>query len=224
MGRNYALTTGKINAAKILYEGGKSALSIANDMGVSVTAVINSLKLSGATLRTRAESAAAPVLTLESIKARCEVDARSECWNWTGCIQSNGYGRLTIKRRQYYAHRVAYQLATGNSLGRKLARHDCDNRRCCNPEHIQPGTHKDNMRDALERNRVSRGIKHSLAVTPGARARAKLTMAIAKEIRQRAANGETAEMLALEFKTDKSNARLIIRNKAWRESASPFPR
>lgn len=222
MGRNYALTVGKIKAACILYEGGKSANAIATDMDVSVTAVINALRLAGVVLRSHAEAAKPVELTIESIKARCEVDARSECWNWMGCIQPNGYGRLTIKRRQYYAHRVAYQLATGNSLGRKLARHDCDNRRCCNPEHIQPGTHKDNMRDALERNRVSRGIKHSLAVTPGTRARAKLTMAIAKEIRQRAANGETADKLALEFKTDKSNARLIIRNKAWRE-ASPFP-
>jgi len=32
--------------------------------------------------------------------------------------------------------------------------HSCDNRKCCNPNHLRAGTGKDNYRDALERNRL----------------------------------------------------------------------
>lgn len=39
------------------------------------------------------------------------------------------------------------------------ATHSCDNRLCINPDHIRPGTQKDNMREAIERGRFYRGPK-----------------------------------------------------------------
>lgn len=221
MGANFALTTGRINEADRLYRDGGSIYQIAKLMGVSATAVRNALILIGVPLRSRAQAAVRRTVTLEDIKARCVVDERSECWNWTGCVQANGYGRITVKRKAKYVHRVACELATGVPLGRRLALHECDNRRCCNPDHLRPGTHLDNSKDAIERGRVSRGVSHSLAVMPHTRSRAKLNMEKAKEIRRRAAAGETAEELGAAFGVDTSNVRLIVRNKTWRE-ASPM--
>ena len=41
----------------------------------------------------------------------------------------------------------------------KIILHDCDNRRCCNPEHLRAGTHLENSRDAQSRGRL-RGINY----------------------------------------------------------------
>lgn len=44
-----------------------------------------------------------------------------------------------------------------------VARHTCDNRKCINPNHILIGTQPDNVKDALERGRTTRGEKNPMA-------------------------------------------------------------
>ncbi len=39
-----------------------------------------------------------------------------------------------------------------------LIRHKCDNRKCCNPGHLESGTHKENMSDKSLRGRA-KGLK-----------------------------------------------------------------
>lgn len=80
-----------------------------------------------------------------------------ECWPWKGGTSGFGYGRFKICGRLYSSHRLAYTLAYGPiPTGPTLVLHSCDNPRCCNPSHLSLGTHKDNSRDASERNRHSR--------------------------------------------------------------------
>jgi hypothetical protein len=74
-----------------------------------------------------------------------------------GCIQSNGYGRATVNRKTDYVHRHIYRLVKGPIPDGLDVRHKCDNRRCINPDHLLPGTRKDNMDDAVSRGRQARG-------------------------------------------------------------------
>ena len=79
----------------------------------------------------------------------------SGCWPFLGKIARNGYGKLG----RQYAHRIAYEKANGPIPAGMVVRHKCDNRRCCNPEHLIVGTQKDNVHDAIARGRVLTGAR-----------------------------------------------------------------
>lgn len=78
------------------------------------------------------------------------------CWIWLAGCSGDGYGafRLTNPRRQVAAHRYSYEVSYGPIPDDMQVRHDCDNPKCVNPEHLVLGTHEDNMRDKSERKRV----------------------------------------------------------------------
>lgn len=76
--------------------------------------------------------------------ARCEVDPASGCHNWTGSLNSKGYGRLMVDNVRRAAHRVAFQLAGGTIPDGLQIDHLCRNRRCVNPAHLEPVTNREN--------------------------------------------------------------------------------
>ena len=85
---------------------------------------------------------------------------RDECWEWAGTMGSGGYGHFSIGGKRMTAHKAAYILFVGpwpedrDENGRILvARHTCDVKLCVNPEHIIPGTQKENIADMVSRGR-----------------------------------------------------------------------
>lgn len=81
------------------------------------------------------------------------VGAPDECWPWTAATRRRGYGIFTVNRRNFVAHRLAFQVATGIDPGELLVCHTCDNPPCCNPAHLFLGTNSDNMRDMVAKGR-----------------------------------------------------------------------
>ena len=88
----------------------------------------------------------------------------ASCWNWTGAIDSNGYGACGYNGKKVNTHRLAWKLANGPIQGRFDVRHSCDNRKCCNPAHLSLGTRGENMRDAVERARTAKGEYNGLSI------------------------------------------------------------
>lgn len=82
------------------------------------------------------------------------------CWPWLKAVASNGYGKTYINKDGedviVQAHRVAFAVYNQQDIPAGLViMHSCDNRRCCNPNHLILGTQTDNMRDASAKGRLN---------------------------------------------------------------------
>lgn len=85
---------------------------------------------------------------LERLLRRVEVTA--SCWNWTGNIDKTGYGHIeTREGKAQLVHRVAYQSLVGAIPDGKEMDHLCRNRRCVNPDHLEPVTRQENVRRGI---------------------------------------------------------------------------
>lgn len=83
----------------------------------------------------------------------------SGCWEWIGKINSNGYGWHT--RGPGHTPKVAHRLVWEHYRDQKVPHglqldHICRNRRCCNPDHLEPVTPSENTRrqDHANRNKT----------------------------------------------------------------------
>lgn len=73
----------------------------------------------------------------------------AECWEWTGYIKPNGYGQFHPAHGQTaYAHRWSFQSFVGEIPHGLQIDHLCRNRKCVNPDHLEPVTNVENMRRA----------------------------------------------------------------------------
>ena len=73
-----------------------------------------------------------------------------ECWEWqgghSGYGRGGGYGRMSVDGHTMAVHRVVYMLEHGPIPTKKQIDHKCRNRLCCNPDHLEMVTHKENQR------------------------------------------------------------------------------
>lgn len=69
------------------------------------------------------------------------------------CTDKDGYTRIKYKGKHERLFRVIYMLKYGDIPKGMVIRHKCDNPYCCNIEHLEIGTPKDNVRDMIERGR-----------------------------------------------------------------------
>lgn len=77
------------------------------------------------------------------------VNRSGECWIWTGTVNSEGYGRLTIRGRKKPAHRAMYALVYGAAPAGMVIDHLCRNHSCVNPAHLEAVTDTENKRRGL---------------------------------------------------------------------------
>lgn len=89
--------------------------------------------------------------------SKIRVGRPNECWLWQAGTHRNGYGQFNAgrfanrKQDNRYAHRLAFELATGVSPESAVVMHACDTPACCNPFHLRLGSQADNVRDAADK-------------------------------------------------------------------------
>jgi hypothetical protein len=130
------------------------------------------------------------------------------CWLWTANRAVRGYGRIGWGgHRVVLAHRVSYELATGEAPGRMCVLHSCDNPPCVNPAHLFLGTQADNMRDKAEKGRARPGSQNP---------NAKITEADVLEIRRLRAEGVPGNEVAERFGLKRATVYSICAGRMWK--------
>jgi len=104
-----------------------------------------------------------PVNTLcpSLIRDRVDVDPSTECWNWRH-HNSSGYGTVSVGGTTWNAHRASYTIfkgpiPDGAGYHGTCVCHKCDNKLCCNPDHLFLGTQQDNIEDMSSKGRRATG-------------------------------------------------------------------
>lgn len=76
-----------------------------------------------------------------------KVDAGGDCWDWTAGGIPNGYGmfRAWPDRNQVLVHRLVWEMLVGPIPAGFEIDHLCRNRRCVNPDHLEPVAQRENL-------------------------------------------------------------------------------
>lgn len=138
--------------------------------------------------------------------SKVDIKSASECWPWIGDFGTRGYGQINVDGDNVGAHRIAFWLATGESINGFVVRHYvCDNPPCCNPAHLKRGTQQDNVEDAQRKGRHAHGESCG---------RSKLTAAQALAILN-APTWKAGAVLAVQFGASKHAATDIRSGRSW---------
>jgi len=133
-------------------------------------------------------------------------DTESDCWQWTGAINTNGYCQFGINGKLILAHRYSYELNKGPIPDGMCILHFCDNRKCCNPDHLSLGSRAENNKDRDNKNRQAKGTMVNTA---------KLTEEQIKEIRNKLKLGMKQKEIAKEYDINKSHIFRIKNGISW---------
>ena len=97
----------------------------------------------------------------QKLLSRRKVNKETNCWEWTGAINSAGVGVFVFEKVYHTVHRVAAQLWLKTYRSNLFVCHKCDNPCCFNPVHLFMGTAQDNSNDMIRKNRKPTKLKES---------------------------------------------------------------
>lgn len=127
--------------------------------------------------------------------------------------RKDGYYQITTgsrkdnSRKNTLLHRYIYEMFNDIIDDSLVVRHKCDNGFCINPNHLELGTHQDNMNDMKTRGRSTKGERN---------ASSKLTEEQVKEIRRLYSDREyNQKELSSLFDVSQRHISNIVRNISW---------
>jgi hypothetical protein len=85
------------------------------------------------------------------LQSHAATDEETGCWIWTGTRSRGSYGRTSHMGRDYYVHRLAYELTFGDIEPGAVIHHKCGVNACFNPDHLQAVTPVENAAESFER-------------------------------------------------------------------------
>lgn len=93
------------------------------------------------------------------------------CWEWTAYKKTSGYGQVWAEGRLDYSHRFVYETLVGPIPDGLAIDHLCQNRGCCNPDHLEAvTTDQNNLRAIIAEARKIAGAEgYSFAMRLAAR-------------------------------------------------------
>lgn len=136
---------------------------------------------------------------------RSKASGGNGCIEWTGSIDSDGYGSILVDGKLIGAHRAAWEVANGTIPNGMCVLHHCDNPPCINSEHLFLGTQTDNVADMVRKKRIP---SRQGELNNGA----KLTEDIVKRIR---ADVRPSKQIAADYGLHRNAVWLIKSRRTW---------
>lgn len=143
---------------------------------------------------------------------------KTDCILWTAG-KTSGYGNIRTSQNEYItSHRASWLVNKGKIPNGLYVLHKCDVRACINPDHLFVGTHLDNIKDMVSKNRHAGGFrlnppigeKHWGSI---------LTAKNVEEIRIKYKTKKfTMQSIGDEYGVTKSSIFRIVRNKSWKHT------
>lgn len=150
---------------------------------------------------------------LDRFKHRCDdwnwafAFTGDACWLWTGGLNRGGYGQLRVGTfGMIQAHQIAYLLKHGDIPAGMVVMHTCDVPRCCNPDHLVLGTHRQNIIDCLTKGRGNRRGAGPRVMSPE----------LVRSIRKRNADGEAKDAIARDLGINRVTVSDAVSGKTWK--------
>ena len=143
------------------------------------------------------------------------------CWICSNAKRNTtGYSKLVVNRKPFglfriSVHRLSYIIFKGPIKDGLFVCHVCDNRECCNPEHLFLGTASDNARDMALKQRSKAGETH---------ANAKLTEDKVADIFRLSSSGMRQSEIASQFGITQAAVSLVVTGKTWCRSRGDVAR
>ena len=140
------------------------------------------------------------------------------CWEWTGSHVAGPFpyglcgGRGNIRR----SHRVSWQMENGPIPEGMEICHRCDNPPCVRPDHLFPGTQKENIADSIDKGRFNtQRERYSQDYIGEGNPSAKITQADVIAIRELLMNKRPQRLVAKMFSISKTQVARIGNRKSW---------
>jgi len=146
-------------------------------------------------------------MTLADKLSNMLVEIETGCWEFTGGRTGSGYGAIYVGNGKCRsAHVVSYEITKGNIPKGMIVCHTCDNKICCNPDHLFLGTHQDNKDDEIAKGRHIRGERQG---------NHKLTESNVHVVREMIERGYTLASIGRKFNVTSEAIRLIKSGANW---------
>ncbi|MEZ5781131.1 MAG: HNH endonuclease [Rhizobiaceae bacterium] len=147
------------------------------------------------------------------------VGLAEHCWEFKGFLNKEGYGKFATrangKSKNVSAHRVAYRSIRGPLTKGLVIRHLCHNPACCNPAHLEEGTHQENMRDMWTAGRGHRNLGETAT-------KAILTADDVKEIVRLHRSGVRRGAIVRRYGVHTSTIKRILEGSNWQHITQPM--
>jgi len=191
----------------------KSTCEIAKILGCSNVTIFNWLKRYNIKIRTKSKAKIGNKCAFRPLEERfwerVDKNGSNDCWVWMAGCFSNGYGQIESNKKNRRVHVVSFELFYKRKVkDGYILHHICNNKKCCNPAHLQEMTIAEHLSLHHKGKIGSEGEKNG---------NSKVTEKIVIEIRLKYKTGKyTMKRLAEEYNVTVPLISYIVNRKIWR--------